>query len=278
MARNLICSRPLWFCFALLALAPWAHAVDGVVLINQGTSVKGLPGCPHSGFPIIICKSGSYRLSGNLTISGVNTDGIDITANNVTLDLNGFTISGPVTCKIGTPVTCSASGSSSGVSSSGYNTTVKNGTVSGMGSYGVFTASTVEDVHVQNIGNATGVGIVSYGTVTRCTVTVNAGDGIQGSTASVINLNAISYNAGDGIREFGGGGVASDNTIVLNGKNGIEDVALSVNNTIAGNQGYGISSFAPYLGYTGNTINNNMLGDVNGATSMGHNLCDGVAC
>ena len=38
------------------ALVPSARAVDGVVLINQNTSVSGLSGCPHSGFPIIICK------------------------------------------------------------------------------------------------------------------------------------------------------------------------------------------------------------------------------
>jgi len=93
---------PILLFSSLLAFEPRA-AVDGVVLIHQGTSVNGLPGCPHAGFPIIICHAGSYRLAGNLTVSAVNTDAIDITTNDVTLDLNGFTISGPSVC-VGPPV------------------------------------------------------------------------------------------------------------------------------------------------------------------------------
>ncbi len=88
--------------FAAVLLAPCARAVDGTVLINQSTSVNGLPGCPHSGFPIQICQRGSYRLSGNLTVPGT-ADGIDISAANVTLDLNGFMIAGPISCE-GFPV------------------------------------------------------------------------------------------------------------------------------------------------------------------------------
>ena len=45
----------------LLVSAPSALAVDGVILINQNTSVNGIPGCPHAGFPIVICQSGSSR-------------------------------------------------------------------------------------------------------------------------------------------------------------------------------------------------------------------------
>ena len=39
-----------------------------------------------STFPLVISEPGSYRLSGNLT-APANTNGIDITANNVTIDL-----------------------------------------------------------------------------------------------------------------------------------------------------------------------------------------------
>jgi hypothetical protein len=83
----------------LLAFAPAALAVDGTVPINQSTITNGLTGCPTGGhFPIVICQSGSYRLSGNVTIPDANTDAIHITADNVTLDLNGFAILGPATC------------------------------------------------------------------------------------------------------------------------------------------------------------------------------------
>jgi hypothetical protein len=58
--------------------------VDGVVLINQSTVVA-------AGFPYVISQAGSYKLSGNLQVpTGVN--GIQITASNVALDLNGFSI------------------------------------------------------------------------------------------------------------------------------------------------------------------------------------------
>ena len=128
------------FCATLLALAHTALAVDGIVLINQNTSVNGLPGCSHSGFPIIICQSGSYRLSGSLIVPDANTDGIDINSDNVTLDLNGFIISGPVTCNAprnALVVVCSASGSGTGINSGNDSITVSNGVVRGMGNAGI---------------------------------------------------------------------------------------------------------------------------------------------
>ena len=77
--------------FTVLMFSTSVFAVDGVVLINQASVMAA------GGFPYVITQSGSYRLSGNLTVpSGV--DGIDINADNVTLDLNGFSIVGPVTC------------------------------------------------------------------------------------------------------------------------------------------------------------------------------------
>jgi hypothetical protein len=74
--------------FAVLT-AP-SFAVDGVVLINRSSALAGnvTPG-DTPGFPVTISVSGRYRLSGNLTVPA-NTDAIDITANNVTIDLNGF--------------------------------------------------------------------------------------------------------------------------------------------------------------------------------------------
>src|SRR5262245_44146183 len=78
-----------------IGLAPFsALAVDGVVLINQATVTAA------GGFPHTISQPGSYKLSGNLAVpAGVN--GIYISASNVTLDLNGFTISGPTRSPLG---------------------------------------------------------------------------------------------------------------------------------------------------------------------------------
>src|SRR5208282_3722482 len=49
------------------------------------------PRAPISSAPFTISQPGSYYLTTNLTVTGGNA--ITIAANNVTLDLNGFTIS-----------------------------------------------------------------------------------------------------------------------------------------------------------------------------------------
>jgi hypothetical protein len=79
-----------------LALAPAASlAVDGVILIDQNKALAGnVTAGDAPGYPIMINTPGSYRLSGNLTVpAGVN--GIVFATDGVTLDLNGFAISGP---------------------------------------------------------------------------------------------------------------------------------------------------------------------------------------
>ena len=91
-------------------------------------NVVNTPGDSQNLF--IISNSGSYYLATNLVgVSGKN--GINIAANNVTLDLNGFAVQG-------------SSGSQNGVyiysPNNTTNVTVRNGTVSGWGGIGVFAA------------------------------------------------------------------------------------------------------------------------------------------
>jgi len=250
------------------------------VLINQNTSVNGLPGCPHAGFPIIICQAGSYRLSGHLSVPDAGTNGIDITADNVTLDLNGFTLSGPVTCTpFSIPLHCTATGKGIGIMSSGSrkNITVRNGTVRGMGSSGIQLGATVgglvEDMHVESSGGSMGAGIVlDIGTVTRCTVTANAGSGIVASSDSTISFNSVTSNGANGVD---GGGLVSNNDISENGQDGIHNAGLVLHNSIHANNGFGINGAS---GFLGNSILSNHGGTFTFATSMGQNLCDGVAC
>src|SRR5438477_12305218 len=96
----------------LTTLAFPVYAVDGVVLINQNAALAGnvTPG-DTPGFPVTISVSGSYKLSGNLTVPDANTSAIQISADYVTIDLNGFSIIGPTVCS-GFPVTsCTPHGS-----------------------------------------------------------------------------------------------------------------------------------------------------------------------
>jgi hypothetical protein len=91
-------------------------AVDGNVLINQSTVMAA------GGFPYTIAQPGSYRLSGNL-IAPPSVNAIQISADGVTLDLNGFTVS----CSVLLPNTVRC------ISETGdfHNISVQNGVVKG---------------------------------------------------------------------------------------------------------------------------------------------------
>src|ERR1700689_5095189 len=105
MSYLFTCRRIAQVC-ALAAISSSLYAVDGVVLINQSNAAAGsiTPG-DAPGFPITISQSGSYKLSSDLIVPDANTTAIEITAKWVTIDMNGFSIIGPVACS-GHPVAC----------------------------------------------------------------------------------------------------------------------------------------------------------------------------
>jgi hypothetical protein len=74
--------------FLLAILCARAHAVDGVIAINQARALAGgvTPG-DAPGFPVIINAPGSYRLTGDLTVPDANIYGIFIDASFVQIDL-----------------------------------------------------------------------------------------------------------------------------------------------------------------------------------------------
>ncbi len=81
-----------------LLLLPGAtsRAGDGVIEINQVIATQqGVDADDPPGFPVLITRSGSYRLTSDLRVQILNSpapDAVDIRADDVTLDLNGFTI------------------------------------------------------------------------------------------------------------------------------------------------------------------------------------------
>lgn len=189
------------FCLLAITLAPFsAFAVDGTVLINQSTVLAA------GGFPYTISTPGSYRLSGNLTVPDANTVAIQITASNVTVDLNGFSILGPTTCNgpLGFTVTaCSPTGNGAGVQTSGFpisNVTVSNGTVKGMGRYGVnldgCQACSVERVNASQNG-VIGI-LIGRGRLVDNTAFFNGLRGIQNAGGPMLN-NYAAGNATIGI-------------------------------------------------------------------------------
>lgn len=186
-----------------------------------------------------ITTPGLHRLMGNLNVNTLNRNAVEIDASNVTLDLNGYTISGPAVCS-GSPVTCST-GTGVGVYIPGVNKlvniTVMNGTIVGMSDYAISNDISTSGIHVERLnvgGNGHGM-LVNGGTVNNCVVEQNGGSGITG--------------------------------------NGL----LITGNLIGENNGFGID--ANYVsGYSNNVLLGNTLGNVSGATQMGANLCNGAAC
>lgn len=238
-----------------------AFAVDGVVLINQASVMAA------GGFPYVIAQSGSYRLSGNLTVpSGV--DGIDINADNVTLDLNGFSITGPATCT-GIPVTSCTAAGGNGVAISANDVTVKNGVVSGMSNAVAASRQTVEGIVIEDLHlnqNASDAILIESGIVRRNHIRSNGGSGLMMS-GGVAEGNVIEFNRLDGV-------------IVGNSFNGANGLTV-IGNSILRNGFFGM--IAQNTVYGSNIFNLNGLGAVSispglGVTSQNNNNCNGASC
>jgi parallel beta-helix repeat protein len=159
-----------------LFLSVAAHAVDGPKLIDQAKVLAS------GGFPYQITEPGSYRLSSNLVVSG-STDAIDIVTSDVTLDLNGFSISGPGTSAV------------SGTSTPITGVAVRNGTISGLIS-GITlsncTGCSVQQMLVKTTTNGINAGpnaLISSNVVTGGS---GIGTGIVAGTNSLINGNTVS--------------------------------------------------------------------------------------
>lgn len=269
---------------ALLGVAGAAYGVDGVVLIDQNRALAGnvTPG-DAPGFPVTISQPGSYRLSGNLTVPNENTTAIVITANNVTVDLNGFAIIGPTVCGFVLAQPCTLTGTGRGIESDARSAiVVRNGTVRGMGNSGILhtggTGHVVKHVHVESNGNS-GM-FLQGGTVSHNTALLNGLVGIELGHGEV-NNNTASQNRSHGI--VMSNGKVSHNTSMQNMGDGIQvSGGAAIYNTAAFNGGNGLNltGFFP-PGYMGNVMYSNTVAPVSGGVSLGggnHNLCNGVPC
>lgn len=133
-----------------------------------------------------IATSGSYYLMGNIR-GEPNKHGIEIAADNVTLDLNGFTMSG-------------GSGSLDGIQAGSVlspriNIVVRNGIVLDWRGSGVNLAdslfSVLQDLLAwQNGGDGFTLG--SGGRIENCTAALNSGDGIEASSSLVRGNTSVS--------------------------------------------------------------------------------------
>ena len=293
--KQLIITIFLSFCLIVPMIA---NATDGVIEINQA-KVNAAGGLPY-----VISQPGSYRLTSNLTQADANVTVIQINANDVTLDLNGFAIIGPNSCtwQISSTV-CSASGTGVGVASNALLVTVKNGSLNGIGGDGIVlegSLSRVENVRVAQCGgdgiDTKRLGAVDRSHVFNCqgtgvsgqdvTNTMAERNGVTGIYARTISHSSATQNGGAGLQGFSvsnsraennhGDGIDTNHAVanLVDGNSGdgilIYDGGTVVGNTILGSGGFGIDSNGSNVLFTQNVLDSNAGGSTGDQTGGGH--------
>lgn len=235
--------------FALAAFAAAAGAGAGSAQaqaqINQDNALAGnvTPG-DTAGFPITISQPGSYKLTSNLYPG--DKAAIVVSADNVTIDLNGFSIQGPGTCKMSSyVVTCSGTSMPNVNGIELYSTktgmTVRNGTIQGFSGNGVraFTGVVIDGVRLAMNAKA---GASIYGSdpgahtrVVNVRAELNGVAGLQASSGTIQSTQAV-RNGGAGIDAGGMYSLVTDSVAAFNGGVGIQNamVRSTLSNTNKG--------------------------------------------
>jgi hypothetical protein len=282
---------------ALVVLVPTLVSpvfAQGVVEIDQASALGGISPFDPPGFPVRISRSGSYRLTGNLTTHDPNVHAIEIVASDVSLDLNGFVI----TCLDRHRKTCGA-GSGDGIHGSARNIWISNGTIRGMGNDGVCVlqgrvsgvralqnqrdginlfeegpysrSSVITDNQVEN-NLRYGIRCAAGCLITKNTVELNTGDGINTGQNSLVRENISRLNQ-DGIR-VGLGSVVAGNVLEGNDGDGLnlDGEGVVLGNTATGNNGFGLR-LSDGSGYGQNAVSANVAGTVTGGLELNENIC-----
>lgn len=248
---------------AVALTASSARAVDGVLEINQTIVMAA------GGFPYSITQPGSYILTGNLAVSAAGTNAINVMTAPVTIDLNGFSISG-VDNLVPTAIRDNVG-----------QLTVKNGVIQ---NFGTGINSVGPDIVLDLTTNNTNLGIFVFNALVRHytaqSTTFGVGCGGTGTclvTDCLINATNTGINLGNtegtvtncvvnsgttGISLIEGSGTIIGNTINLTTSTATGIQALTVTEPV----GYGANTVAAPNGAT----------CFSGGTSMGNNVCNGT--
>jgi len=220
------------FAMSMLAVAGFAgnsQAVDGVFEISQACVSFGCVPGDSGGFPVTITESGSYRLTSNLNTTSANTTLLQVNADDVSIDLNGFSLTGPAVCS-GSTVSCTNTGSGEGIDASNDdNIIIRNGTIRGMGDAGIRISNNaiVEDVVINSNGGPglSGGSFTSGGVFRRLSVSTNGGQGVGAAFGSHYLMDSVVINNGD----FGVFAIFCGNVLMVGNDNGNSCVAIAPN-------------------------------------------------
>jgi hypothetical protein len=268
--------RLAWALLAALGLAVVASltgVVRGGPLDPPGAPAPTLPQVEPrtpirqpAAFPIVLNQPGSYFLTQDITgVAG--KDGIEIAADNVTIDLNGFVLLG-------------VAGSGSGIITPSPQDTivVRNGEVRGWTGSGIDLYASVNERLSQLVIDYNGdalsvvpnIKIGNHSSLTDCTATFSPARGVEINSYSLVENCVVNYNGREGIAAFGSNDRIMDNHVVGNGAagassgiwlDGLEGVA--VGNTVEDNACCGIFASGTGGSVHGNTGRNNNGGGGN---------------
>lgn len=232
--------------------------VDVLTLAGDGTAQH------------IISEPGSYRLGGNV-VGAPGKDGIRVTADHVTIDLNGFTLAGITD---GT----SRDGIVQAGPGGGPRLRILNGTIKGWGGSGINAPNAELDLSALHISDNAGAG-VRWGdgsSASHCHVEGNGGIGMgDGSVRISISDSQIRRNGSHGIAA-GDGLTLRGSIIDANGGNGAQGGSGTVceHTLIKGNTGIGLvtgdASAVHDSTITGNKSHGVQTGKASGFS------CDGI--
>jgi hypothetical protein len=194
----------------MVTLSSVASAADGVVLIDQALALAGgVTAGDAAGFPVSINAPGSYALSGDLELGTGAANAIELNADDVTIDLRGFSIFG------------GGLASGSGVAMTGRTgVEIRNGTVEGFVTSAIRESSAAARAHrvieiVVRDSGGHGVDLAGAGHLVRDCEIANSGvvGGAQGAgiwlgPGSALRRSSALANAREGIRLAEGGIVA----------------------------------------------------------------------
>lgn len=293
----------------VLLFAPAAGAGNGRLEINQACALDG--GCfqgDDPGFPVQITQPGSYLLTGNLDLSEAaqpeSTHAVFIEADDVSIDLAGFTILGTNECSLSDlgPVTdCDNEGFANGITGQlgRRSIEIRNGTIRGMTSWGVSLAGTgvqILDLLVRHngeggvaagensvVGDVTalenggvGVTLLEDGFVHHVRSGRNAQHGTQVGDGSLISRSIAVSNNNDGFRITGSGQVrASHARFNLDSGVYLADQSSVIDSVLSGNQVYGVQCETSGAVQGSSFDTNELAGIDSDCVEIGTNLCDG---
>ena len=180
-----------------------APSMKSLAQIEARTAIPPSPAVPTSGPHYLILSPGSYYLTGNITMA--SGDAIVINSDDVSIDLNGFTIK--------SIQTNGTSGSAINVTSDRSRITIKNGSiVSGtvvvtgatpvpLGFiHGIYSNTSIKQALISDlqVSGTSGSGILidEGGIIERCTVS-NCGN--RGLSAAIVRDCSVTNCYGDGI-------------------------------------------------------------------------------